>query len=1338
MSQGNFRCLLVSGHCPHTAHPAERAEFLEDLGRRLKPYMAVQVVILGLDLNGRPSTLVDNVTGARACGLEDETGRQAVQVLADLGMWMPSTYDEYHSGADETYCHPTGKRHRIDFVCIGGAATPLAVHSRVNPEIDTGCPREDHSVVQLDLHGMCGRVFGARKLWRPRFDCRKISSPEGRAILECEFQGYDHPDWKQHVDLHCQHLQDFVIEILERHFPLPQQGLRASYIPDWVWELRRAKLRLKQVAQHRRHLWRAQVQEAFKAWKDPCTGSLAANLAKDSLLYQLASTAIGLTTVTIKKAIYAAKAEYLRTLVSDGTNASQILRQAKKAGIGGRKSRPVVRPAPKLLNTEGRDTTCRQERDDLWLQHFGAMELGEKMAIQDFLREPSHRQQPAEDAQWRYEDLINLTDIERVCRRTSSGKASGLDAIPGEVLRSAPVAAARLLQPLFLKSLRNYAQPVQWRGGILYPAWKQSGPVSEPSSHRSLFVSSQVGKVLHRALRDKAQQHFGSVLHDMHFGLRKGAPVTLGALYIASHMRSGGKEGNSACTLFLDMRSAYYRAIREIATGAIRADDMALRIMRKFDLDDEEIHELMGVIHAGGALRDSGISPALCASAADLHSRTWFVSAQCGGGYLSTTMAGSRPGESWADVIFGYIHARVLRRIAEISEAEELCTIHHLDETAGIFGQPHVGAPIMATDTTWADDSAFPLSDVSPDRLLRKAKRLGSIVISSCQAYGMAPNTKRGKTSYLFDLRGKGLNAAKKAHFSNGKSELLLADLDMIIPIVPVYTHLGGVLDGRMSMKDETKRRLSIARGSFDAGKWLLYQNKTIPLRVRASLFTSAILPTFFNIGLWEPIGEQWQKLCGGYSRLLRRILQPQFGPHDTLRIPTPVVHLLTGCWTLDLEATKARLGLLCSLVAVNPAPLWAVLQSEQTWLRAIQQDLQLIVSYGGEWPALRPANWPQWWHLIRGDAVAFKRRVKKALQKAHEQTIKDGAIQAGLWAMFRQAVRRRPNLGLIEVSWYCRPCKQAFGSKRGLGVHLFKRHGRKAQYRLYAVGTLCRACGKQLWAQSRLYIHLRDSPKCVQTLRHHGLGAATAPPGKGSRAWKKQADEEYTLALPQPACEPLQPWQAGQWDDVQLAAYADLCQVLFGEQEWESAEALLELIEATLACFPLYRTEEGEVLRYIAEEVRLLRADDPEYPWASVTYDVILDTLGKVEEKPIYIEKPEEDEVSEAISFRRFATVVSQGEWNKIHQASPSSCGTHAQSFVLLDAGWEAERPVFSDDCDFSATISSALLCVPKPIRLMWEQVIQGRVSTIQAPVSFWQSPFAAPFAALRDLSHA
>ncbi|CAE7836112.1 unnamed protein product [Symbiodinium sp. CCMP2592] len=463
-----------------------------------------------------------------------------------------------------------------------------------------------------------------------------------------------------------------------------------------------------------------------------------------------------------------------------------------------------------------------------------------------------------------------------------------------------------------------------------------------------------------------------------------------------------------------------------------------------------------------------------------------------------------------------------------------------------------------------------------------------------------------------------------------------------------------------MSMRDETRRRLSIAKGSFDAGRKLLYQNKTISLKIRASLFAAAILPSFFNLSLWEPQGE-----------------------HDVLWVPLPIVHLMTGCWPLDLEAVKSRLGLLCSLVAVNPAPLWALLQTEQTWVRALRADLQLVVDQGGTWPAFAEEQWPRWWHMMKYETVAFKR-------------------------MFRRAASTQPRLDLVEAHWYCRPCGQGFRNKAGLE------------------------------AQAKLYLHLRDSPGCVRTLRHHGFGAATAPPGQGSRAWRKKADEEFTLAIPQQVCDPLPPCREGKWDDVQLAAYADLCNLLFQDLEWSSKTSLVDQGEGVLAKFPLYKAEEGEVLRYVLDEVRLLRADDPDYPWSPEAYDNLIDTLAQIDEMPTFVSKTEEDEASEAISYRRFADVVSQEQWDKIHLRRVSSCVTPAQPFELLDASWEAELLTFSDDCSFSATISSALLCVPKPVRDMWEQVIQGRVSSIWAPSGFWQSPFAAPFKQLRAVPHA
>ena len=40
----------------------------------------------------------------------------------------------------------------------------------------------------------------------------------------------------------------------------------------------------------------------------------------------------------------------------------------------------------------------------------------------------------------------------------------------------------------------------------------------------------------------------------------------------------------SACTLFLDMRAAYYRVIKKIAKGDIRSDDVVLRILRRPNL----------------------------------------------------------------------------------------------------------------------------------------------------------------------------------------------------------------------------------------------------------------------------------------------------------------------------------------------------------------------------------------------------------------------------------------------------------------------------------------------------------------------------------------------------------------------------------------------------------------------------------------------------------------------------------------------------------------------------------------------------------------------------------
>ncbi|CAE7938289.1 X-element\ORF2, partial [Symbiodinium necroappetens] len=389
-------------------------------------------------------------------------------------------------------------------------------------------------------------------------------------------------------------------------------------------------------------------------------------------------------------------ADYLRKLVSEGNVApSQILKQAKRAGVGGKNSRSVVRPPPILLDAEGREVCSRADRDDVWLRHFGDQECGEVMTVEQFLTADDKDLRCYDGPQWSAAELPSLTDIESVLRRLPRGKAAGLDHLPSELLAAVPSSMAALIQPLFLKSLLLHQQPLQWRGGVLYAAWKQSGKLSDPASHRSLFVSSTMGKALHRVIRNQASTQIQGVLHDMHYGVKKGAPVTFGALYILSHIRHSYRTRCSMAVLFLDIRSAYYRILREASCGDIRSDLTVARILKKFGLTGEDAHETAVDPRGRG------------------DERRWSQS--------GVMFSGSRPGESWADALFSFLYARVLGKIAELADGEELLSYHHLEEAAGIFGRAGVGDPYGARDTTWADDTALPLADRSPERLLRKA-----------------------------------------------------------------------------------------------------------------------------------------------------------------------------------------------------------------------------------------------------------------------------------------------------------------------------------------------------------------------------------------------------------------------------------------------------------------------------------------------------------------------------------------------------------------------------------------------------------------------------------------
>ena len=246
--------------------------------------------------------------------------------------------------------------------------------------------------------------------------------------------------------------------------------------------------------------------------------------------------------------------------------------------------------------------------------------------------------------------------------------------------------------------------------------------------------------------------------------------------------------------------------------GEISHDSTIVRLFQRFNLEPSDLQELMQVVCRGGAMDEAGVPPALRQVIRDLHYQTWFTTRFSDGTRMCKTLAGSRPGESLADTVFAYIYSKLLCRIYESAAAEGLAFSLFYDPGVGPYGTGMDGSEQVSWDGTWADDSAFPTVASNPAELLQKAVRLSEVVLGACQSFGLTPNMKVGKTSMLLRLRGPGVVAAKKAHFIDGATALHVAAMDVAVPVVPQYRHLGGILDAGGTMVAEARHRIAWQR----------------------------------------------------------------------------------------------------------------------------------------------------------------------------------------------------------------------------------------------------------------------------------------------------------------------------------------------------------------------------------------------------------------------------------------------------------------------------------------------------------------------------------------------
>ena len=822
-------------------------------------------------------------------------------------------------------------------------------------------------------------------------------------------------------------------------------------------------------------------------------------------------------------------------------------------------------------------------------------------------------------------------------------------------------------------------------------------------------------------------------LHEFHLGAKKASPVLYPALYVQAFLRRARRLGHSVSILFLDAQAAYYRVIRELSVGRVAHDDAVVRVFQFFDLTPEDMEDFKSLISVGGMMQDALVPTTLRHLAKDLLRKSWFIIRHGTDARVCQTSAGSRPGESWADVIFSFVLSKILLQIMEQATGEGLLTELSCDIAGGLYGQPTQGEPVLAKDCTWADDCAVPLSDPQPDVLVAKSSRLASIVLDYCMRQGMQPNLKPKKTAYIMGLRGRGVQQARRRHFGAGEKVLKLRDLDLQVTIASNYVHLGGLIEVDMRLVQEARRRLSMAKAAYDSGKSLLFGNVTIPLTVRASLFSTAVTSTFFNLALWIPAGKAWDILDGGFSRLLRGLMARTYKGELLYKVATPAVHILTQVAPLEFLARKSRLSLLCAMARTGPSTLWAVLQEEHEWLDVLQRDLQWLSQGSDKWPALHAASWPQWCQLLVDSPTSFKRQVAVATHKELEKWRQQDKITICLWAMARRASANSKMVALESTGWVCRKCNRRLKTKAALGAHFFKVHHRAAKYREVATGSFCRACGKEFWSRNKLVVHLRDSRTCACTLHLAGEKASERLPGLGSRAWRKRADDDFTLAASQQVAEPIAAAQGQFWDEVMQRAYADLCDSLMVTDLPDDHAGIVSVIQTVLSQYPLFGPEMQEIATHIGIEVRELRAADVADYWSDQCFEQLCESLDHFDTFSWPGDDAPQNSEPTIATLRQFRDTVDAIKWVDFCPSVPVDDVTPDVSLKLPN-NWEAAWLSDSGLADVATVQSTYWLFVPQMLREAWDATLNGSAVQIDAPEAFWHHRLSLPFRHIRE----
>ena len=702
-------------------------------------------------------------------------------------------------------------------------------------------------------------------------------------------------------------------------------------------------------------------------------------------------------------------------------------------------------------------------------------------------------------------------------------------------------------------------------------------------------------------------------------GGRRGVPVQLALRITRAFLRTHRSQGRCVGILFLDLKEAFYRVVRGLVTGQTTEAKLLEELGQRLQLTHSALEQLREALGQAHALRKANVNfhaqRAMQALHCDAHFHLHGQTDVC------RTDAGTRPGDSWADVIFGFAWARLLHRVQEELHSRGILDVL---PPAGAWmpfsslESSETCAPTIFLGATWMDDLSLCVSGPDCATVESKLRCAASVLLDQSFAFGMTPNLSTGKTEVLFSFQGRHSRQARLRYFggtASGTFPVLGEDDTYRINVVGSYSHLGNLIHHSGYDDKEMRRRLSIAHQAFNLHRRTIYHNSNIAMDKRLELCESLILSKLlYGAETWVPHTTALKShFHAGVMRLYRRLGRYK---HDEHVRETEILEFLSALSPSEL-LRRQRLRYLGTLHRCSHSVPWALLHQDHDWGDLLRDDVAWM--HQQLWNASQlpdPAeNFQPWSDIIVHHPGYWKRLVRRActhaveqrgrvekVRQLHEQVLTTIELLGPLQVPRPQLATRK-----IHTFFGCLHCGLRCRAKGGEAAHMFKTRGLQAPHRHLCAGSQCPNCLKELHTHSRLCTHVRNSLQCRTALTARRI-SFDPQPAHGSRQEADSENKRNGVRVAQQAAGPTLPVAHREvepvHDRILLASLAELTLAGTVQEIETEVRVVAQQHPVSWSCFcvtvdwflELYAQEEQDLRPISLEDITSLahRLQDP------------------------------------------------------------------------------------------------------------------------------------------------